>query len=125
MTNPECRHLGQPEQLCRFDPPVTGDDLVVIINQDRIAESKPRDAFRDFLDLLARVGPRVCLVRHKLAHRRDFNFAAGAVKGTWLLPSADNRGEARRTGTARLFVVKFHFPSLSALADVNHPRAYT
>src|SRR5262249_44393007 len=34
------RHDADAEELCRRDPSVSGDDLALIIDQDRIAEAK-------------------------------------------------------------------------------------
>src|SRR5262249_43051866 len=123
MRQPQRRHLGKTEEFCRFDPPMSGDELIVIINQNGIAESKPRDAFRDFLDLLARVGPGVCFVRYKLVHLNDFNFVADGVKRVSLLPSTNGCDKARRTRAASptLFNSNFHFPSLLDLVGGTIP----
>jgi hypothetical protein len=38
---------------------MTGEDLILIIDQDRIVKSKPFDAAGDLLDLLGRIGTSV------------------------------------------------------------------
>jgi hypothetical protein len=56
------------EELCGFDPAVTGDDLIVVADQHRVREPEALDAAGDLLDLLLRVGGGVGSVR---AQARD------------------------------------------------------
>jgi hypothetical protein len=48
-----------PSILAPFDPPVSGDDLVFIADQDRVGEAEALDAPGDLRDLLLRVGAGV------------------------------------------------------------------
>jgi hypothetical protein len=56
MRKPDAGNGLQPELLGSFNTPMTGDDQVIIIDQDRIVESEALDALRDLLDLLRRMG---------------------------------------------------------------------
>ena len=47
----KCRDGFVAEQLCSFHAAMTGYELVVSIDQDRIVESKPLDRSSNFLDL--------------------------------------------------------------------------
>jgi hypothetical protein len=55
-------HL-EAKQLGRFDAAVARNDLLGIIDQDRVAEAKLFDALCDLLNLLARMRARVIWVR--------------------------------------------------------------
>ncbi len=51
------------QQLCRLDPPVSGDDLVIIVDQDGVIEAETFDAARNLLDLLGRMGTGIAWIR--------------------------------------------------------------
>src|SRR5436305_1327410 len=70
MRQPDRGNGVDAEQLGGFDPPVTGDDLILVINKDRIAEAKSLDAIRDLTDLLFAVRPRIVRVGPQLADKR-------------------------------------------------------
>src|SRR5437660_10005433 len=53
---------------------MTGDDLLCIINQNRITEPKLLDAVCDLPDLLLRMRPGIVRVRPQLANTRKFDF---------------------------------------------------
>jgi hypothetical protein len=53
------RHLAPTERAAGEQPPVTGDDPAVMIDQDRDVEAERFDTIRDLLDLLFAVDPRV------------------------------------------------------------------
>src|SRR5438270_508209 len=53
---------------------MTGDDLLCIINQNRITEPKLLDTVCDLPDLLLRMRPGIVRVRPQLANTRKFDF---------------------------------------------------
>jgi len=55
MRQPACGHRVDAEEFGGFRPAMAGDDLLGIIDQDRIAEAEPRDAVRDLPNLLLRM----------------------------------------------------------------------
>jgi hypothetical protein len=59
------RHLGQAELARRQQPPVSGNDAVAGIHQNRIHETKLRDRSGDLRHLVGRVRPRVPRVWHQ------------------------------------------------------------
>ncbi len=59
-------HVLQPQELCRFDPAVTGDDPVLAVDQHRIVEPELIDAVGDLAELTARVRACVALMRMQL-----------------------------------------------------------
>jgi len=74
MREPVGRHRGDAEELGGFHTAVTGDDLLVIIDQDRIAEAELRNAVRDLADLLLRMRPGIVRVRPQLANSYIVDF---------------------------------------------------
>jgi len=55
----------EPQELRRFDPPMAGDDLMLVANEDGIGEAKPLDAGRNLLELPLGMGPGIASVRTK------------------------------------------------------------
>lgn len=55
----ECAPPGAHSNTGQICEPVTGEDRVVLVDQNRICESKRLDAVRDLFDLLSRMRPRV------------------------------------------------------------------
>ena len=53
MLDADAGNLIHPEQLGRLDAAVTGDDLVVPVDQDRVVEPELTDRGRDLMHLLA------------------------------------------------------------------------
>jgi hypothetical protein len=47
------------QKLGRFDPTVTGDDLIIAVDQNRIDESKFADGLSDLVDLFSGMNARV------------------------------------------------------------------
>jgi hypothetical protein len=47
------------EQFCSFDTAVTGNELVALIDEDRIVESKPLYGASDLLNLRRWMSPRI------------------------------------------------------------------
>jgi hypothetical protein len=58
-----------PSILAPFDPPVSGDDLVFIADQDRVGEAEALDAPGDLRDLLLRVGAGVARIGAQARNR--------------------------------------------------------
>jgi len=52
---------------------VTGDDLILVIDKDRIAEAKSLDAIRNLTDLLLAVRPSIVRVGPQLAGKSVFD----------------------------------------------------
>jgi hypothetical protein len=76
MVEHDHRYLRQPELLRSHQPPVAGDDHVVLANQDRIGEPELGDRGRDLGDLIGRVGPGVADVGDQPADRHLFDLQA-------------------------------------------------
>ena len=62
------RHRLPLQELCCLDPPMTGDDLAIMGDEDWVGEPKPLDRRCDLPDLLFGMRPRVARER---AERRD------------------------------------------------------
>ena len=77
---PNGRHDGDAEKLCRGDPPVPGDDLALLIDQNRIAEAKALYAFGNLADLLLGVCTRVVRVGPERFDRKHLHFEGGIVR---------------------------------------------
>src|SRR6266568_7196896 len=74
MREPVGRHRGDAEELGGFHATVTSDDLLVIIDQNRIAEAELRDAVGDLADLLLRMRPGIVRVWPQLANSYIVDF---------------------------------------------------
>ena len=72
MRKPDSGNGMETEKLGGFDSSVTSDNLAIVINEDRIAETKLFDALRDLLDLLLAVRPCVVCIGPQLAHQSVF-----------------------------------------------------
>jgi hypothetical protein len=59
----QCRHLGHSEQAACQQPTVPGDNLAVVIDQDRDIKAEGLDALGDLPDLLLAVTPRVSRIQ--------------------------------------------------------------
>src|SRR5947199_4399906 len=59
MRQPDGGYGMQTKEFGGFDPPVTGNDLVAVINEDRVAKAKPLDAVRNLTNLFLAVSPRI------------------------------------------------------------------
>jgi hypothetical protein len=53
---------------------MAGNDLLCIVDQDRVAESELLDAVRDLLNLLLRMRPGIVWVRPQLADKYIFDL---------------------------------------------------
>ena len=62
-------HVLDAEQLRRCYAAVTGDDLPLVVDEDRIAKAKSLDALGDLADLLLGVCSRIARVRSKRSDR--------------------------------------------------------
>ena len=78
-------HRVDVEELGGFHATVTGDDLPVIIDQDRIAEAELRDAVRDLADLLLRMRPGIVRVWPQIANTSKFNFHRNPFFSVWIV----------------------------------------
>ena len=52
MLGEERKTYTHIEQLCCLDPSMSGNDLVIVIDQNGVIEAEPLDAARDLPDLL-------------------------------------------------------------------------
>jgi hypothetical protein len=59
MRDPQDRNVIETEPLGGFDPAVTGNDLIGVIDQHRVDKSEAVDAAGNLLKLLLRVAARV------------------------------------------------------------------
>ncbi len=59
MLKTKSRHCFVAEQFCSFDTAVTGNELVALIDEDRIVESKPLYGASDLLNLRRWMSPRI------------------------------------------------------------------
>jgi hypothetical protein len=71
---PPARHRLHLEELGRLQPSMTGENVVVSVDQDRIGETVLADARGDLAALLARVRTGVPGIRPQLAWREIFNL---------------------------------------------------
>src|SRR5882757_2503305 len=55
----DSRHCLHIQQLCCLNAPMSGNDLVVVIDQNGVVKAEPLDAVRDLPDLLGRVSAGV------------------------------------------------------------------
>lgn len=69
MGEPDCGYGLDPEELGSLNPPMTGNDLLLFVDKDWIAEAEALDALGDLADLLPGVGARVSRVRPQLADK--------------------------------------------------------
>src|SRR6516164_7624350 len=100
MTEPQGRHLGQPEELCCLDPAMTGNNHVRIIHKHRIVEAESLDAVCDLSDLFTRVRACICLRWFKLVDRGHFDVMA--TNNAWAFDSGtDCRTDDFRSARAR------------------------
>src|SRR5262249_55527414 len=76
---PHGRYDADAENLCRRDPSVPGNDLALIIDQDRIAEAKLPDALGNLVDLLLGVGTRVVCVGPERFDRKHIHLEGGST----------------------------------------------
>src|SRR5262245_49783036 len=74
MREPANGYRVDAEELGGFHATVTSDDLLVIIDQNRIAEAELRDAVRDLADLLLRMRPGIVRVRPQFANTHIVDF---------------------------------------------------
>jgi hypothetical protein len=61
----DCRYLVDAQQPCRSDPSMTGNDLALVVDQNRVTESEALDAVCDLTDLSLAMRPRVAHVGAK------------------------------------------------------------
>lgn len=54
-----------PQKLRRFDPPMTGDDAALIVDQNRICPAEGLDAFGDLADLFFLMDARIVRIRRE------------------------------------------------------------
>jgi hypothetical protein len=74
MRQPARGHRFDAQKLGGLHTAVSGDHLVVVVDQDGIAEAKLFDAFGDLPNLLLGMRPGIVGIGSQVAHRRDFNF---------------------------------------------------
>ena len=74
VRQPAGRHCVDAEELGRFHAAVAGDDLLGIVDQDRVAEAELLDALCDLANLLLRMRAGIVWVRPQLAHRCVFDL---------------------------------------------------
>jgi hypothetical protein len=67
------------EELGGFDPPMSGNNLVVVADEDRIGEPELADAVGDLSDLTPGMCSGVTRVRPQACDRDRFNALAGQV----------------------------------------------
>ena len=58
----------------RLNAPMSGNDLVIVIDQNGVVEAEPLDAARDLLDLLRRVGTRIARIGSQRMGRPVFEI---------------------------------------------------
>ena len=75
------RHLRQAEQARRGQAAVTGDDVAVLADQDRIGESERADAAGDLGDLRVAVGARVARRRNQPIERPELKPRPAGGRG--------------------------------------------
>jgi hypothetical protein len=63
MGQPDSRHSLQIQQLCRLNAAMSGNDLIIVIDQHGVVEAKTLYTSRDLLDLLGRVGTGIAGIR--------------------------------------------------------------
>jgi hypothetical protein len=70
-----CGHALNAKQLCGLDPAMPGNDLLLIVNENRIVEAESLDAVRNLADLLLGVRPRIACVgtEHFYRNHRDLH----------------------------------------------------
>jgi hypothetical protein len=66
------------QQLCCLDAPMPGNDLVIVIDQNRVVEAEPLDALRNLLDLLERMGAGIARIRSQRVGRSVFEVHLGS-----------------------------------------------
>ena len=54
---------------------MTGEDTVIVIDEDRVGEAEALDRVRDLADLLTGMGPGVALGRMQAVDRTDLEVA--------------------------------------------------
>src|SRR5437870_5201821 len=84
------------EELGGLDPAMTGDDLMIVADQNRVGKPKPLDAVGDLADLLARMGTRIASIGSQI--RNGYSFDRHGLHGFFLLDcemSAQSRSFAK------------------------------
>jgi hypothetical protein len=61
--------MRQSKRARSIDPAMTGNDIMIIVDQDRIGEAKASDAIGNLPDLLLAMRPWVVLVRLQFCKR--------------------------------------------------------
>src|SRR4051812_47911028 len=116
-----CGYGVDAEMLGGLHAAVAGDNLVHIVDQDRIAEAELLDAPRDLPNLLPRMRSGIVWIRTQLAHRPVFDLHgkhpspwtfAGPPFSTWLKALGDcpwRYDAADRSPTTNLEVFRWTF----------------
>src|SRR5450759_70770 len=68
------RHRRYVEALGGFDASVPGDDVAIVIDQDRVVEAKSENGFSNLADLAFGMSPSIAISRSKRVDRRLFNL---------------------------------------------------
>jgi hypothetical protein len=80
------RHHFQAQKLCSLQAAMPGDDVAIIVDEDRTGESEPRDAVGDLPDLLFGMRARIARKRPQARdrHRLDGQWLhMGVLDGGW------------------------------------------
>jgi hypothetical protein len=79
MGDAQHRNVSEVEPLGRFDPAMTGNDLVGVVYQDCPHKSEAFDAVGDLLNLLFGVGACVRLAGFKPVDRDHFDVPVNTI----------------------------------------------
>jgi hypothetical protein len=78
MGQPDSRHSLQIQQLCRLNAAMSGNDLIIVIDQHGVVEAKTLYTSRDLLDLLGRVGTGIAKIGPQRMGRPVFEVHIGS-----------------------------------------------
>jgi len=71
MAEANDRDFAEPQLLRGLEPSMSGNHLILVINQNRVVEPKRLNALSDLMDLLSRVSPGVAWVGFEITNCRE------------------------------------------------------